>query len=79
MAIAKRPTAAKEVAQEQFIKGAPDSATSSKGKAGRKTAISLTIKAELLDILDQMASDHGQSRAALINRGILELVQRDGR
>lgn len=79
MAISKRPMAAKEVAQEQFIKGAPDSSTANKGKIGRKTAISLTIKAELLDVLDKMASDHGQSRAALINRGILELVQRDGR
>lgn len=79
MAIAKRPATAKAVATEQFIKGAPDAAAESKAKSGRKVAISFSIKAELLDSLDAMAEAHGQSRSALINRGILELLQRDGR
>ena len=77
MAIAKRPATAKAVATEQFIKGAPDAAAT-KAKSGRKVAISFSVKAELLDALDAMAEAHGQSRSALINRGILELLQRNG-
>jgi hypothetical protein len=62
-------------AVEAFISNAPDAGR--KGVIrGRKEQITLTIVPELLVKLDSLAARMGQSRAALINRAIFELVER---
>ncbi|WP_223936957.1 ribbon-helix-helix domain-containing protein [Aeromonas caviae] len=43
---------------------------------GNKEQISLTISVELVDRLDAMAAKVGQTRAALINMAIYQLLDR---
>ena len=60
---------------DAFIGKAPDAHR--KGVIrGRKEQITLTIAPDLLAKVDEMASRMGQSRAALINRAIYELAER---
>ena len=77
MTINRGATATKSTqAVETFIRGAPVGAR--KGVIrGRKEQITLTIAPELLAKVDEIAGKVGQSRAALINRAIYELAERD--
>jgi hypothetical protein len=62
-----------------FIGGAPDAkpATKAARKATASTQITLTMADDLLQRLDDMARDTGQSRSGLIKVGI-NRVLRDG-
>ena len=79
MAITRRPknTATAESAAEAFIAGAPDSAAPKKAGAKKtvKQQISLKIAPELLERVDQLAAELGQSRAAVINMAIYRAVE----
>lgn len=88
MAITKAPKKPAETAQatnqaaadaDAFISGAPDSAASAPKvpgvKKGNKQQISLTITPGLLEKVDEMATELGQSRAAIINMAIYRAVE----
>jgi hypothetical protein len=61
---------------DKFISGAPDSDPKPKGfKKGNKQQISLTIAPGLLAKIDDLASELGQSRAAVINMAIWRAVE----
>lgn len=65
-----------QAAADAFISGAPDSAAKVRGvKKGNRQQISLTIKPELLDKVDELATELGQSRAAVINMAIYRAVE----
>lgn len=72
----KKPSPS-EKAAEDFINAAPDSKNiKTKGVIkGNKQQISLTIKPELLDKVDELAVELGQSRAAIINMAIYRAVE----
>lgn len=73
---AKPKTTQKEAATVDFIAGAPDSGTATKGvKKGNKQQISLTMTPVLLAKVDALAEKMGQSRAAVINMAIAHVVQ----
>ncbi|MCG9027361.1 ribbon-helix-helix domain-containing protein [Laribacter hongkongensis] len=69
-----------------FINAAPDGTVSrapatpararKRTMKGNKEQISLTISVELVDRLDAMAAKVGQTRAALINMAIYQLLDR---
>lgn len=73
-------------ALDAFIQAAPDSGvalapaapvtTRKRTMKGNKEQISLTISVELVDRLDAMAAKVGQTRAALINMAIYQLLDR---
>lgn len=67
-------TASKAVAKEAFINAAPDGVRKGVRK-GNKQQISLTIAPGLLDKVDAMALELGQSRAAVINMAIYRAVE----
>lgn len=73
------PPAPDSDAADAFISGAPDSAVSAskaKGvKKGNKQQISLTIAPALLQKVDELAAELGQSRAAVINMAIYRAVE----
>lgn len=83
MAITKKttnltfPTSA-TAAADTFISGAPD-ATVAKAprrvRKGRKVQITLTITKPLLDRVDEMADQLGQSRAAVINLAVIQMLE----
>lgn len=79
MAIVKKPASKPTVvtAADKFIEGAPDSKVKKTQhvKRGRKVQISLTITNGLLDRIDERAEEMGQSRAAVINLAILQLLE----
>lgn len=86
MAITSKPKpkiAASAVAQndaaEAFIRGAPDAPDAAPSKAAVrrevKRLISLKITPTLLDRVDQLAAELGQSRAAVINLAIHRAVE----
>ena len=59
-----------------FIAGAPDSGTATKGvKKGNKQQISLTMTPALLAKVDALAEKMGQSRAAVINMAVYRAVE----
>ena len=77
-----KPKAAPAVADnsaaaEAFISGAPDASTPKPQTARRETKklISLKIAPTLLERVDQLAAELGQSRAALINLPIHRAVE----
>ena len=73
---AKPKTTKQETATADFIAGAPDSGTATKGvKKGNKQQISLTIAPALLVKVDELAAELGQSRAAIINMAIYRAVE----
>ena len=73
---AKPKTTKQEAATADFIAGAPDSGTATKGvKKGNKQQISLTIAPALLVKVDELAAELGQSRAAIINMAIYRAVE----
>ena len=61
---------------DDFIAAAPDSAPKVRGvKKGNKQQISLTIAPPLLERIDNLAAELGQSRAAVINMAIYRAVE----
>ena len=73
---AKPKTTQKEAATVDFIAGAPDSGTATKGvKKGNKQQISLTMSPALLAKVDALAEKMGQSRAAVINMAVYRAVE----
>lgn len=76
MTISKKP---QRKTADAFIAGAPDSAveqTKPKGVVkGKKQQISLTIAPALLEKVDELATELGQSRAAVINMAIYRAVE----
>ena len=78
MTIIKKPTL--EVAADAFIAGAPDAAITTRDgprrvRKGRKVQITLTITEPLLERVDQLAGEIGQSRAGVINLAVLQMLQ----
>ena len=66
----------KTTTAEEFITAAPDAETKPKGvKKGNKQQISLTIAPALLERIDNLAAELGQSRAAVINMAIYRAVE----
>lgn len=83
MAITKRPPKApeKNLAEDAFISGAPDAGSETKAppkrvRKGKKIQITLTISEPLLDRVDSLADQLGQSRAGVINLGIVQMLER---
>jgi hypothetical protein len=84
MAITKKPSKPVQdtaAAAEAFISGAPDAAEASRQaprrvRKGRKVQISLTIAEPLLDRVDELARQIGQSRAAIINLAVMQMLQK---
>lgn len=73
---AKPKTTKQETAAADFIAGAPDSGTATKGvKKGNKQQISLTMTPALLAKVDALAEKMGQSRAAVINMAVYRAVE----
>ncbi|MGL5334621.1 MAG: CopG family transcriptional regulator [Enterovibrio sp.] len=85
MAITKRPT---KISVEEFISGAPDAAaiattaveTASEQsprrvRKGNKIQITLTMAESTLERVDELAGQMGQSRAALINLAVTQMLQ----
>ena len=81
MTIIKQPISVKnDAAQEAFISGAPDAGQAvadpvRRVRKGRKVQISLTLNEAMLDRIDEMAKRVGQSRAALINLAVTQMLQ----
>ena len=87
MAIIKKPTqnADRNVAADLFIAGAPDAVVPTamptepeaprRVRKGKKVQISLTIAEPMLDRVDELAAQIGQSRAAVINLAILQMLK----
>lgn len=84
MAITSKPkpkaeassTAENSAAAEAFISGAPDAAKEQSARREVKKLISLKIAPTLLERVDQLAAELGQSRAAVINLAIHRAVER---
>lgn len=84
MAISRPSTKISMPNADAFINAAPDGAVSpavtkpnrKRTMKGKKEQISLTISIELVDKLDAMATKVGQTRAALINMAIYQLINR---
>ena len=81
MAITSKPKpkaqpVATEAAAEAFISGAPDASKAQAPRRETKKMISITIAPTLLERLDQLAAELGQSRAAVINLAIHRAVER---
>lgn len=78
MAITKKPTkpiqAQSDKAADAFIGGAPD-ATPRLVRKGKKVQITLTIAEPLLARVDALADQLGQSRAAIINLAIVQMLE----
>lgn len=74
MAITKKPTKpTPTTAADAFISGAPDAPR--RVRKGRKVQITLTIAEPLLDRVDDLAGQIGQSRAAVINLAVMQMLQ----
>ena len=81
MAITSKPKpkaqpVATEAAAEAFISGAPDAPKAQNARREAKKLISLKIAPTLLERVDQLAAELGQSRAAVINLAIHRAVER---
>ena len=82
MAITKKPPTlgTTTAAADAFISGAPDAAAATpeaprRVRKGRKVQITLTIAEPLLDRVDELAGQIGQSRAAVINLAVMQILQ----
>jgi len=80
MAIVKPKGKLATATAEAFISGAPDAAPTAKAAKGvmlgNKRQITLTIAPELLAMVDELAAQIGQSRAAVINLAIRQAIER---
>lgn len=72
--IEPNPQAADAVV-DAFISGAPDAPRPRGVKKGNRQQISLTIAPALLEKVDALANELGQSRAAVINLAIHRAVE----
>lgn len=71
-----RPKAKPAASADAFIAGAPDSEPKPRGvRKGKRQQISLTIAPGLLEKVDELAAELGQSRAAVINMAIYRAVE----
>jgi hypothetical protein len=71
-----RPKIRNSPAVEKFIGSAPDAENKIRGvRKGNKQQITLTIAPFLLDKVDELATELGQSRAAVINMAIYRAVE----
>lgn len=81
MAITKKPPKKMETrtgssAVDAFVSGAPDAAAAPRRvQKGRKVQITLTISEPLLNRVDNMAGQLGQSRAAVINLAVVQMLE----
>ena len=81
MSIVKKPRKpGGDAAVDSFISGAPDAKPPSKPaprrvRKGNKVQITLTIAEPMLDRVDEMAAEIGQSRAAVINLAVMQMLQ----
>ncbi len=73
---AAEPVVADNDAAEAFISGAPDAPKAQSARREAKKLISLKIAPTLLERVDQLAAELGQSRAAVINLAIHRAVER---
>jgi hypothetical protein len=64
-----------DAAVDAFISGAPDAPPPRGVKKGNRQQISLTIAPALLEKIDALAAELGQSRAAVINMAIYRAVE----
>lgn len=72
----KVPTAGGDAAAEAFISGAPDAPKKPRGVIkGKRQQITLTMPPALLEKVDALAAELGQSRAAVINLAIHRAVE----
>ncbi|MCK0509787.1 ribbon-helix-helix domain-containing protein [Aromatoleum buckelii] len=72
----KTPTTSDDAAVEAFISGAPDSPKKPRGVIkGKRQQITLTMPPALLEKVDALAAELGQSRAAVINMAIYRAVE----
>lgn len=71
-ALAPQPA---DAAVDAFISGAPDAPQPRGVKKGNRQQISLTIAPALLEKIDALAAELGQSRAAVINMAIYRAVE----
>lgn len=67
-------------AADAFISGAPDVVAATQEaprrvRKGRKVQITLTIAEPMLDRVDELAGQIGQSRAAVINLAVMQMLQ----
>ncbi len=82
MAITKPPkktVTPSDDAAEAFISGAPDSATAPKPRRvrkGKRVQITVTMPEQVLERVDQLAENLGQSRASIINLAVTQLLQK---
>lgn len=85
MSITGKPTkttgATASEAADAFIAGAPDAGvdtppTPRRVRKGRKVQITLTITEPLLERVDELAGQLGQSRAAVINLAVVQMLER---
>lgn len=73
---AAAPAEVANAAAEAFISGAPDAPKKPRGVVkGKRQQITLTIAPALLDKVDSLAAELGQSRAAVINLAIYRAVE----
>lgn len=82
MIITKKPTKkpvpiTENTAVDAFISGAPDAISTQPRRVqkGRKVQITLTITEPLLNRVDKMADQLGQSRAAVINLAVVQMLE----
>ncbi|MEW9824581.1 MAG: CopG family transcriptional regulator [Candidatus Symbiodolus clandestinus] len=76
MTITTKPRQKTSPIIDEFISGAPGADIKQKGvKKGNKRQITLTITHELLAKVDELATELGQARAAVINMAIYRAVE----
>ena len=75
MAITKAKPKTPDAAAAAFISGAPDASRLRGVRKGNKQQISLTIAPALLQKVDELAAELGQSRAAIINMAVYRAVE----
>lgn len=83
MAITRPPKPINTAAAQAFIEAAPDATVRKGVKKGKREQISHTLPTDLLARIDEAAEALNMSRAAFINMGVLQLLERgaiiDGR
>ncbi|WP_283103197.1 ribbon-helix-helix domain-containing protein [Acidithiobacillus acidisediminis] len=75
MAITRPKPKDQSTSADAFISGAPDAQRPRGVRKGNKQQISLTISPMLLQKVDELAAELGQSRAAIINMAVYRAVE----
>lgn len=72
-----KATPAADAAAEAFIAAAPDSSQAPRRiRKGKKIQITMTLPEPVLDRVDRLAEELGQSRASIINLAIAQMLQK---